>query len=347
MFDYKQHIIRPDETLSKALEALDKLLFDKILFVVNHSGKLLGSITDGDIRRGLLKNKSLDTTLHNIYESSPKFLRSNLITPEILIQMREEGFNVLPIVDNEMRIIDIFSSNFYKSYLPIDAVIMAGGRGIRLAPLTDSIPKPLLKIGDKPIIQYNVDRLISFGVKDFWISVNYLKDQIKHHFNKNEKHIKISFIEEEQPMGTIGALSKVDNFENSHILVANSDLLTNLDYENFYLDFINKDADISMVTIPYEVAIPYGIIEHKNNNVKRLVEKPNYTYYSNAGIYLIKREILHEIPRDQFFNATDLIEKMIKNKRKVISYPFSGYWLDIGKPDDFKKANLELNSIKF
>ena len=223
---------------------------------------------------------------------------------------------------------------------------MAGGRGSRLSPLTDTTPKPLLKIGDKPIMEHNIDRLISFGIKDFWVSVNYLREQIIEHLTEIKKDIKICYIEEDQPMGTIGALSKVETFQNEHVLVINSDLLTNLNYEYFYLDFLKNDADISMVTIPYEVVVPYGVVEQDQNQVQGIQEKPTYTYYSNAGIYLIKKGVCL-YPKNTFFNATDLIIGELSKKKKVTSYPFSGYWLDIGKPEDYKRAQTDIKHIKF
>lgn len=347
MYNYKQHLILSDTSLNKALALLDELPNDKILFVVDGQNKLLGSITDGDIRRGLMKNNSMDTTIEGIYESSPKFFYADKIDLNQLNELKAEGILVIPIVDQQKRIVDVFNYSFYKSYLPVDTVIMAGGRGSRLAPLTDTIPKPLLEIGGKAIIEHNMDRLISYGVKNFWVSVNYLKEQIKSHFKNGNEQVNICYIEEEEPMGTIGSLSKMTTFESEHILITNSDILTNLDYEDFYLDFVKNDADIAMVTIPYEILIPYGVVEYKDNKILGIREKPTYTYYSNAGIYLMKKEIINNIPKQQFYNATDLIEQTIQNKGKVISYPFSGYWLDIGKPKDLNRAKLEINSIKF
>lgn len=347
MYNYKQHLISSKVSLSNALFKLNQLPDDKILFVVDEKATLLGSITDGDIRRGLLKNNSMEATIESIYESSPKFFYEDKIHLSILKELRAMGIKVIPIVDHKKKIVDVFNLSFYKSYLPVDTVIMAGGRGIRLAPLTDTTPKPLLKIGDKPIMDHNVDRLITYGVKNFWISVNYLKDQIKSHFKNGTKQVNIQYIEEEYPMGTIGSLSKVDEFKNEHILITNSDILTNIDYDHFYDDFLKNDADISMVTIPYEVVIPYGVVEQEQNQVQGIQEKPTYTYYSNAGIYIMKRDVLKSIPKESFYNATDLIEQVIQDKGKVISYPFSGYWLDVGKPKDLNRAKLEINSIKF
>lgn len=347
MFNYKEHLIKKEASMNQALNQLDSLLNSKILFVVDEKDKLLGSITDGDIRRGLIKNGSMNTSIEKIYQAAPKTLTKDNIHPAHLKKIRKEEVSIIPIVDLENKIIDVLNFNTYKSYLPLDVAIMAGGKGSRLAPLTEKTPKPLLPVGDKPIMEHNVDRLVSYGIKNFWISVNYQKDQIINHFKAGKQGIVFNYIEENQPLGTIGALSMINDFENNHVLVTNSDLLTNLDYEDYYLDFLAHDADISMVTIPYQVVIPYGVVKNENNRVLEIEEKPTYTYFSNAGIYLMKKEVLESIPKNQFFNATDLVDIQLKKGKKVISYPFSGYWLDIGKHEDYQRAQNDIKHIQF
>ena len=347
MYNYKQYLISSKVSISDALLKLNQLPDNKILFVVDEVRTLLGSITDGDIRRSLLKNKSKGISIKKLYQSSPKFLYQDDLNIQNILKLREKKIDIFPILDRKMRIINILNFNFYRSFLPIDAVIMAGGRGRRLSPLTDLTPKSLLKIGEKPIMEHNLDRLITFGIKDFWFSLNYLKDEIISHFEESKKGVNISYIEEQEPMGTIGALSKVDHFRNEHVLLTNSDLLTNLNYEDFYLDFLKNDADISMVTIPYDVVIPYGVVKQFQNQVQGIKEKPTYTYYSNAGIYLMKKAVFNSIPKNTFIDATDLITNEINRKKKVISYPFSGYWLDIGTPEDYQRAQSDINHIKF
>jgi len=190
--------------------------------------------------------------------------------------------------------------------------------------------------------------LALFGIDDFWISVNYLGEQIENYFGQGkEKNIKIEYVWEEKALGTIGAVSQIKNFEHDYILVTNSDLLTNIDYEQFYLEFIKQGADLAVLTIPYQVNIPYAVLETINGAVKSFKEKPTYTYYSNGGIYLMKKKFLKYIPKNTFFNATDLMEEFLKNDLKVISYPFVGYWLDVGKHEDFEKAQNDINYIKF
>ena len=347
MFDYKEHLINEEATINQALSQLNGLLNSKILFVVNEKKELIGSLTDGDIRRGLLKNKSMSSSINNIYQTEPKTLFLDELHPKKLIEIRSKQYSIIPLIDKARRLVDVLNFNQYKSYLPLDVVVMAGGKGSRLAPLTENIPKPLLPVGDKPIMEHNIDRLISYGIKNFWFSVNYLKDQIIHHFNDGKQGTKFNYIEEDQPLGTIGALSMITEFKNKHLLITNSDLLTNLDYEDFYLDFLEHDADISMVTIPYEIVIPYGVVKNENNRVQGIDEKPTYTYFSNAGIYLMKKEVLQSIPKNQFFNATDLVDVYLNKGKKVISYPFSGYWLDIGKHEDYQRAQNDIKHIQF
>jgi dTDP-glucose pyrophosphorylase len=345
---FEEHLIFKDATVKQALELLNELAPDSILFVVDKEFKLIGSLTDGDVRRGLLKNFTLASPIDEIIQPNPHFIKKGENDIQKIITYREKLFRILPVVDENMKVVNVINFRTIKSYLPIDTVIMAGGRGQRLQPLTNTIPKPLLKVGDKPIIEHNLDRLASYGIDDFWLSINYLGDQIENYFGRGkQKNIKIEYVWETEPMGTIGSVSKIKNFEHDFVLVTNSDLLTNIDYENFFLEFIKQGADMSVLTIPYQVNIPYAVLETKEGIIKGLKEKPNYTYYSNGGVYLMKKNILNHIPENSFFNTTDLIESLIANGYKVISYPFSGYWLDIGKHEDYNKAQEDINNFNF
>lgn len=335
-------------TIRQALERLDFLAKDAIIFIIDEENRLVGSLTDGDVRRGLLNGFSIDNLVDEIIQPNPKYIRKGERNINKVIAYRENNFKILPVLDKEDKIVNVINFREFKSYLPVDAVIMAGGRGERLRPLTDTIPKPLLIVGDKPIMEHNLDRLRLFGIDDFWITVKYLSEQIANHFgNGHEKSVEIQYIYENEPLGTIGAVSKIKNFTHDYILVTNSDLLTNIDYEHFFLDFLKNDADFSVVTIPYSVDIPYAVLETNNGHVLNFREKPTYTYYSNGGIYLMKREVLKHLPIGKYFNATDLMEGLIKNKSKVISYPLAGYWLDIGRHEDYTKAQNDINKFNF
>jgi dTDP-glucose pyrophosphorylase len=344
---FREHLILKGFTVKQALELLNNLAPDPILFVVDQDEKLIGSLTDGDIRRGLLNNFTIESKIDDIIQPNPRFIRKGENDIQKIISYREGNFRILPVVDENMHVLNVINFRNIKSYLPIDAVIMAGGRGQRLKPLTDNTPKPLLKVGEKPIIEYNIDRLASYGIDDFWVSINYLGEQIQRYLGNGEKKsINIDYILEKEALGTIGAVSNVSNFEHDYILVTNSDLLTTIDYENFFLDFINQEADFAVLTIPYQVNIPYAVLETKDGRIKSFKEKPTYTYYSNGGMYLMKKEVIKYIPKNSFFNSTDLMEQLIKHDFKVISYPFSGYWLDIGKHEDFEKAQADIQNLK-
>jgi dTDP-glucose pyrophosphorylase len=348
MRPYKDHTILKGSKIKDALLKLDLLARDAILFVVDEHEKLIGSLTDGDVRRGLLKGVSINNDVDEIIQPNPKVIKKGDRDIAKIIEYREGNYKVLPVINYDGKLINIINFRHLKSYLPLDAVIMAGGRGERLRPFTDTIPKPLLKIGEKAIMEYNLDRLALYGIDDFWVSVKYLGEQVITFFgNGDERNIRIEYIREDEPLGTIGSVSLIDNFIHDYVLVTNSDILTNLDYEDFFLHFIHHDADMAIVTIPYHVSVPYAVLETNNGHIIDFQEKPTYTYYSNGGIYLIKKSMLSIIPSGARFDATDLMEKLIANKKKVISYPMVGYWLDIGKHEDFAKAQDDIKHIKF
>ncbi len=348
MNNYKKHLISESTQIKEALSILDKLKSDAILFVHNSEQQLIGSLTYGDIRRGLLKKLNTNDVVELFIHDKPKFIRKDNYNIRDIIELRESNFKVIPIVNKHKKVINILNFRIQKSYLPVDAVIMAGGLGRRLKPLTDSIPKPLLKIGEKTIIDHIIDRLQKFGVDNYWVSVRYLGEQIESHLgNGLTRNVTMKYIREAEPLGTIGAVSKIDKFKHDYVLVINSDIITNLNYEEFFLDFIEKDADMSVVTIPYVIGIPYAVMETSNNHVISFKEKPKYTYYSNGGIYLIKRAIIDKIPKDVFYNSTDLMQTLIESGNKLISYPIHQYWLDIGKHEDFEQAQKDIKKIKF
>jgi dTDP-glucose pyrophosphorylase len=346
--NFRDHLILSGSLITLALEQLNKLAQDAILFVVDEHDKLIGALTDGDVRRGLLKGIHIDQSINDIIQPYPRFIKKGERDIKKVIEYREGLYRIIPIIDSSNKVVNVINFREIRSYLPVDAVIMAGGKGQRLLPLTATCPKPLLNVGDKPIIEHNIDRLSIFGIDDLWICVNYLGKMIEDHLgNGSEKNLKISYVWEDEPLGTIGSVSQINNFQHDYILITNSDILTNLDYEHFFLEFLKEDADLGVVTIPYQVNIPYAVLETSKGNVVSFKEKPTYTYYSNGGIYLLKRSALEFLPAKTHFNATDLMEKLIEKGKKVFSYPLLGYWLDIGNPQDFKKAQIDLKNIRF
>ncbi|MBR5166483.1 MAG: nucleotidyltransferase family protein [Salinivirgaceae bacterium] len=334
------HIIHQDKTLLKALMQINAIQEGPmVLFVVDDNNCMVGTLTDGDSRRALIAGASVNDKTEKVMHRQFKYMSLNDIdNVEKIKRQKELQMKLVPVLDDNMHIVDIIDLYKYKTRLPIDAVLMAGGKGERLRPLTEKTPKPLLPVGDKSIIDHNIDRLISYGIKHISVTVNYLKEQIEEHFSAPRDSIKVNCFREPKFLGTIGSVKFVDTFYNDTILVMNSDLFTNIDYEDFYLHFKSNDAEMSVAAVPYNISIPYGILDLEGRDIKGLLEKPQYNYYANAGIYLIKRRALNEIPDNQFFNATDLIEKLILDDKKVIRYPLNGTWIDIGNPQEYQKA---------
>lgn len=345
----EKHIIFEDEKVRTALTKLDKLASDAILFVASKERKLIGSLTDGDLRRGFIRNLGFEDSILEFIQKNPISITRNNYTLRQLEDYRKRNFKIIPILNDDGVIIDILNFRLQHTIIPADAVLMAGGQGKRLLPLTANIPKPLLKVGDKPIIEYNVDRLINYGIKHIKLSINYLGDQLVEYFGDGSgKNAKIGYVREDKPLGTIGSILLIDEFRHDDILVMNSDLLTNIDFADFYTTFKDADADMAVAATSYHVDVPYAVLEVDGKNLATsLKEKPRYTYYSNAGIYFLKKDLLNMIPRDEFYDITDLMEEVLAGGKKLITYPITGYWLDIGKHEDYKQAQEDIKHIKF
>ncbi len=340
MNDFKQHIISVKSTVQEALKRLNDINDNTLtLFAVNDSDKIVGTLTDGDIRRGLLSGKTVSDKVELLMQKNYYWISSNNLDVHKIRKIRSKGIKLLPCLNDLGEIISVYNFNQIHSVLPIDAVIMAGGRGERLRPLTDSTPKPMLKLGSKPIIEHNIDSLINFGVENIYISVNYLGKQIEDYFGDgSQKGVTIKYIHEDKPLGTIGAIRNIPSYENDHILVMNSDLFTNINFETFFIEYFESDAKLAVASIPYSVNIPYAILERSGNKITGFKEKPMNTHYANAGIYLIREELIKRIPHNEFYNTTDLMNDVIVTGEKIIHSPILGYWIDIGKHDDYTKA---------
>jgi dTDP-glucose pyrophosphorylase len=333
-------LIHQDKTILDALHKLNKIrdVSRLILFVTDNDGSVLGSLTDGDIRRSLANETDVmkkvgDICFRNfVFETDKKGFLD-------LRPYRKRDIKILPILDEEKRMLRIIDLEKTKSVLPLECMIMAGGRGKRLSPLTDTVPKPMLTLGDKPIIEHNIDRLIAFGIQKIYISVKYLGEQIQEYFGDgSKKGISIEYIWEEEFLGTAGALALVDEFKSDHVLLMNSDLFTNVDFEDLYLELIKNNADMAVASTEYKVDVPFAVFETKEKKVIDFKEKPSYVYHSNAGIYILNKKLIDKIPKNQFYDITDLMDNLVKKGGKLVHNPIIGFWIDIGKPSDYKQA---------
>lgn len=337
----KNYLISESKTILDALKQIDSIskLGTRMLFAIDDGNKVVGSITDGDCRRALINGRQLTDSLSKVMNRNFTFIVKDEYDIGSIKSIREKGIKYVPELNKDGTLFSIRDFSDGKSYVPVDAVMMAGGKGERLRPLTLDTPKPLLKVADKPIIDYNIDNLMDNGINHINVTVNYLKEQIEDHFKEPVNGVQINCVREPKFLGTIGSIKFVKQWYNDTILLMNSDLFTNIDIEAFYLHFKEHGADMSVAGVPYNVNIPYGIFELQNTReIIGITEKPSYHYYANAGIYLIKRELLDLIPENEFFDATDFMDALIKNKKKVIRFPITGYWIDIGKPEDFKNV---------
>lgn len=343
-----KHIIRESVSLIEALRQINNLaVHPLVLFVVNEKGQMVGTLTDGDSRRALIAGASLTVSVDKVMHRNFNFLRKGVDDDvQHLHEQKEKKMKLVPILDEADHIVEIVNLDKYITRLPVDAVLMAGGKGERLRPLTEQTPKPLLEVGGKCIIDHNVDRLISYGVKHINVTINYLGEQIEEHFATPRDGIQVRTFREPKFLGTIGSIKFVDTFYNDTVLVMNSDLFTNIDYEDFFLHFAENEAEMSVAAVPYNVSIQLGILDLDGHNIKGLIEKPKYNYYANAGIYLIKKRALAEIPDDTFFHATHLIEKLIAQGKKVIRYPLNGTWIDIGTHQEYERAKELVKHLK-
>jgi len=325
-------------TLDEVIEKINNNK-QKILFVIDDNYKLLGSITDGDIRRSLLK-KDNSINASTIMNANPIFALEGTDNEELGILYSSKGIKHIPILDKENRITDVqvledSSRRNYKN----SVFLLAGGFGKRLYPLTKKVPKPLLNIGSKPILEKIIRKLISHGFSRFFISLHYKSNMIIDHLGDGSQWgIKIHYIIEEEPLGTAGSLTLIDRELKHPLIVMNADLLTTFDFESF-LEFHNSNnVSASMCVRQYQFNVPFGVVHSNNEQVIRIEEKPVNNFLINAGIYLINPDVISNMTRGKYMDMPDLIQDLINNGKKVSSFPIYEYWLDIGTKDQYQIA---------
>ncbi len=335
----EENIVNDSITVGEALARLNDLSGKVMtLLVVDDRGVMTGTVTDGDIRRGLLRgvtvNDPVSEVLHRNFravnhgEDAVKFIRS----------CRRDGVTLLPVLNSDGSIHHVLNLRKRRSALPLSAILMAGGRGERLRPLTDKTPKPLLHVDGKPIIDYNIEALADVGIDDITVTTRYLAEMIDEHFSKPVAGVNVKTVREEMPLGTIGAVSLVALPATGNTLVMNSDLLTTVSYEEMYLHHVESHADVTVAVIPYVVSVPYAILATEGEEVTAIEEKPTYTYFANAGIYIFSNRLLATLKRDVRTDATDLVQQAIDGGDKVTYFPINGTWIDVGSPADFRHA---------
>ncbi len=327
----KKILIKPSHTIKQALRQMDAMS-EKTLLVVDDHESLLGTVTDGDIRRWILKGKDLTESVFRVMNSKPVYLNQNFEQKTAKQLMIRQTLQCLPIVDDNKRVVsavwwvDFFENKSKKlEKLEIPVVIMAGGEGARLAPFTKILPKPLMPIGDKPIIEIIIGRFMDYGCNDFYLSLNYKSNIIKAYFNDFEHQYKIAYIEEEIPLGTAGSLYFLKNLIRRPFFLSNCDTLIEADYADIFKFHQQKKNKITLVSSMKNFMVPYGVCEIENGGIlKSIKEKPEFDFFVNTGMYVLDKSVLKDIPKNKLYNMTDLINVYLKKEESRVEK-----WLDV------------------
>lgn len=350
MINLKEILVFPETTIKEAMEKLD-ITSKQILLVTNKQQQLLGTLTDGDIRRGLLKNLTILEPIKSIMNSQPIVGHTDDSYKANTYKLTANNLKQLPIVSRDNRIKDIIFLNELLAPIKKNAkvVLMAGGLGTRLRPLTNNVPKPMLKVGDYPILENIIRNFKAQGFENIIISVNYKKDIIKNYFQDGQiLDVNIQYVDEEKRLGTAGALTLLGNvIDTDPLIVMNGDILTNLNFKQLLENHKSSKAVATICVTQYEYQVPYGIInKNTDNSLLSIEEKPTYKHLINAGIYVLNSEVIEFIPKDTFYDMPSLLKELIKKGLKVNVYTMDEYWLDIGKLEDFHKANSDMEENK-
>lgn len=347
MKNWFQVAVSPFLSIKDVVDVIDKSSL-QIALVVDQDNCLLGTVTDGDVRRGLLKGLKLEDSVDNIYNKNPFFVNKNTDRESLYLLMKRNFIKQVPVVDENNRVVElvVLKELLHKKVKKNPVIIMAGGLGSRLRPLTNDCPKPLLKVGGKPILEIIVEKFIEEGFENFYFSVNYKAEMIKKYFGDGSKwNISIGYLEEDKKLGTAGSLSLIPIKPQESIIVMNGDLLTKVNF-NHLLSFHTENKSFATMCVrDYEIQIPYGVVKIKNADLLDIQEKPVNSFFVNAGIYVLNPDVLDMVPSGKYYDMTDLFNKIIKRNLKSSVFPIKEYWLDIGRVQDFEAANFEYGQL--
>jgi len=345
--NWQNILVPPSTTIQEVLKIIDKEAL-KLALVVDSNQFLLGTVSDGDIRRSLINNNPMSTPISEIMFLKPTTVSENTPREEVLKLMDEKELFAIPRVkDGKIVGLETLHQALHRAEYKNPVFIMAGGFGTRLRPLTDNCPKPLLKVGDKPILETVLLCFVKAGFKSFYISTHYLPEMIRDYFGCGEKWgVSIEYVHEKAPLGTGGALGLLpDTLPDLPIIVINGDVLSKVNVEALLAFHNENEASATMCVREYEYQVPFGVIENEGHNIKSMVEKPIHRFHVNAGIYVIGREIIDSVGENERIDMPTLLERHLDNK--VLMFPFHDYWLDIGRMDEFKKAQIDIMTLDF
>jgi dTDP-glucose pyrophosphorylase len=348
MKNWKTVAVSPNTTLESTIRVLDKGALG-IVLVTDADDVLCGTVTDGDVRRALLHRNTMDTPVKDIMCTTPQVADLNWSRERLLAVLESNRLLHLPVVDASRRVVAIETLRDILGRRRLDnpVFLMAGGFGKRLRPLTQICPKPMLKVGDKPILELILQGFADAGFHRFYISTHYMPDVIREHFGDgNRWNVSIQYVHEDEPMGTGGALGLLPQSEvDLPIFLMNGDLLTRVDYRSL-LDFHDLHEGLATMCVrEFESQIPYGVVQSDGYRVTQIVEKPVHRFFINAGIYVLSPELVRRVKRGERIDMPTLLEREIRAGRDVNMFPVHEYWLDIGRMDDFQRAQQELLTL--
>lgn len=348
--NWQNTLISPTTTVKEALAVIDKEALRGAI-VVDENKKLLGLVSDGDIRRSLLAGISLDTPVSKVMNSRPVVASTNATRQQLVELLESKEILSIPILDEQGIIVAMYTyhDSLYVPKIDNPVFLMAGGFGSRLRPLTNNCPKPLLKVGDKPILEITLLNFIKSGFVNFYISTHYMPEMIQAHFGDGSKWgVNITYIHEESPLGTGGALGLLPaTLPKLPLIMMNGDILTNVDFQKLLTFHENESADATMCVREYEYQIPYGVIQGNNGQVSSMVEKPIQLFHVNAGIYVINPSVIQKVSDNQVIDMPTLLEQKIAEQGKVMMFPIHEYWLDIGRMEDYQRAQSDIHTLGF
>ncbi|GIO12295.1 alcohol dehydrogenase [Cohnella xylanilytica] len=337
-------LVSPDSTILEALEIIDRGSV-QIALVVNEERRLLGTVTDGDVRRGILRGVKLEASVSSVMNVEPRTGKLDMDRDMILSVMQYLNLKQFPILDEKGRVvrIELMDDLIQKNGRDNWVVLMAGGLGKRLGELTRDCPKPLLKVGSKPILEVILESFISNGFHRFYISLNYKSEMIRDYFGDGSKWgVTIRYIHEDKQLGTAGALSLIPEIPSQPIVVMNGDLLTKVNFRQLVDFHLDTQAAATMCVREYEFQVPYGVVQIENDRLRGIEEKPLQQFFISGGIYVLGPKILKMIPVDTYYDMPTLFQEILRNGEKTSVFPIREYWIDIGRMEDFERANIEV-----
>ena len=336
-------VISPTTSIAEAIALLDKA-GTGALVLCTHDHVLRGLLTDGDIRRAILHGKSMEAPCETIASREPMVAPCSISPGEALDLMNQHDISHLPVVDAENRVVEFLLRRDLvpEMHLDISAVIMAGGYGRRLLPLTERVPKPMLPVGDRPMLELAIQQLRRSGIREVNLTTYYLPEAIVQHFGNGEDFgVKLNYLKEDHPMGTAGGLKQMKR-PDGPFLVINGDILTEVSFQEMLAYHRKHRAVLTVGVRKYDLQVPFGVVECEDVRITKLREKPSLSFFINAGTYLLEPSAWDYIPEERPFDMTDLIQKLLDAGRPVVSFPIMEYWLDVGRHEDYQKAQADV-----